>query len=105
MATNQEYKNLNYDRLAIWIKKGRREEYKNSAAGFGLSLSALIQNGVEEYIRNHGGEAPTVITQQPEQKLSPEQRRLVEEFNKLPTDARRALVKFLQTLNAGNKPE
>lgn len=100
MATNQEYKNLNYDRLAIWIKKGRREEYKTNAAEFGLSLASLIQAGVEEYIQNHGGEvtpAPVV-----EVKLPADQRRLVEEFNQLPPDARRQLVKFLQALNAGN---
>ena len=43
----------NRERLAIEVPKGKRDEYKAAAQELGLSLSRLVQNGVEEYIRNH----------------------------------------------------
>ena len=51
MATNQDYKNMNYDRLAIWVKKGSRDDYKKSAAELGLSLAMLVQNGAKNTLR------------------------------------------------------
>lgn len=95
-----KFKQEKRDTLTIDLPKGTKDGYKQSAAGFGISLTKMIQAGVEEYIQNHGGEvtpAPVV-----EVKLPADQRRLVEEFNQLPPDARRQLVKFLQALNAGN---
>ena len=45
-----------WERLAVEIPKGKRDIYKMAARELGLSLSKLIQNGVEEYIKNHGAE-------------------------------------------------
>lgn len=53
---NARYNDKTYDTLAIRIKKGIREIYKDEAAKRGLSLAMLVKKGVEEYIKNH---APT----------------------------------------------
>ena len=45
-----------WERLTVNIPKGKLDAYKMAAREFGLSLSKLIQNGVEEYIKNHGEE-------------------------------------------------
>ena len=45
-----------WERLAVEIPKGKRDIYKTAAQELGLSLSVLIQIGVEEYIKNHGEE-------------------------------------------------
>lgn len=101
MATNnQDYKNINYDRLAIWVKKGTRDEYKQSAAEMGISLAVLIQNGVEEYISNHAGEKPPFVLTTLKNKLSTEDKRLLDSAGKLTPDARKQLVKFLEILTA-----
>ena len=98
---NQSYKENNYDRMAIWVKKGRRENYKQSAAELGLSLATLVQKGVEEFIANHAGEEfpPRRLPESPPEKFTPEQRRLVEEFNQLPAETQKALVKLMRTIN------
>ena len=97
MATNQDYKNINYDRLAIWVKKGSRDSYKKSAAEFGISLAMLVQNGIEEFIKNHAGEKfPLEV--KPE-TISATDRRLLDEFNQLPADAQKSLMKFLRAIN------
>ncbi len=44
------------ERLIVDIPKGKLGSYKMAARELGLSLSKLIQNGVEEYIKNHGEE-------------------------------------------------
>ena len=96
MATkNQEYKNANYDRLAIWIKKGCREDYKQSAAELGISLAMLVQCGVEEYIKNHGGE---VAPEKPE-SISAADKKLIDEFNQLPVDARKHFLQAFKAIN------
>ena len=52
-AYQKKYKDVHYDRLAIWVKKGKRDIYKKAAAELGVSLSMLVRDGVEEFIRNH----------------------------------------------------
>jgi len=49
----QRYKDKAYDRLAVAIKKGKRDEWKAAAADLGLSLAGLVVAGVEEYIQAH----------------------------------------------------
>ena len=48
------------ERLVIEIPKGKRDIYKAAAQELCLSLSKLVQNGVEEYIRNHFNEKSTI---------------------------------------------
>ena len=91
-----EYKKKNYTHLGFLVKKGKESEYKAKAAALGMSLSQLIQRGVESY----GGEgvqentpvkpAGTVLTH--------EQRKILDAVESLPPDARRALLKILYTL-------
>ena len=45
------------DRLVIEIPKGKKDDYRQIAGEFGISLARLIQLGVEEYAKNHAGEA------------------------------------------------
>ena len=49
----QRYNDKAYDRLAILIKKGKREEYKLAAKVRGLGLAEMVRSSVEEYIENH----------------------------------------------------
>lgn len=96
-STNQDYKNLNYDRLAIWVKKGSRDNYKKSAAELGISLAALVQSGVEEYISNHAGE---VMTPQPKlEPLSAADKQLIDEFARLPADVQKCFLKTFKAIN------
>ena len=46
----QRYMDKTYDRIAIRVKKGIRDEWKAAAADLGLSLAGLVVAGVEEYI-------------------------------------------------------
>lgn len=52
VATNK-YNDKAYDRLAIRIKKGLREKYKQSAKERGLSLAKFVTVAIEEYIMRH----------------------------------------------------
>lgn len=49
----KKYNDKNYDRVAILIKKGKRDEYKKAAAARGLGYAEMIRLSVEEYIANH----------------------------------------------------
>ena len=42
-----------YDQILVRVKKGKREEYKESAAMFGIGLMELFRRGADEYIQNH----------------------------------------------------
>jgi len=49
----QRYMDKTYDRIAIRVKKGIRDQWKAAAADLGLSLAGLVVAGVEEYIEGH----------------------------------------------------
>ena len=49
----RKYNEKTYDRVAILIKKGKRDEYKKAAAARGLSYAEMIRLAIEEYILNH----------------------------------------------------
>lgn len=105
LLAQAKFKQEKRDTLTIDLPKGTKDGYKTSAAAFGMSLTFLIQCGVEEFIQNHGGEvnfpAQTApITTQPAEQISATQRRLLDAVNQLPTDAQKSLLKFLQSLNA-----
>ena len=85
--------------IAAEVSKDKGEYYRESAAALNISLSKLIQNGVEEYIRNHGGENTVhIVDNQAQEKLTAEQRRLAEVVSKLPDKAQNQLFKFLESL-------
>ena len=76
----EKYRREKRDQLAVDVPKGKRDAYKMIAAEKGLSLSQLIQNSVESFAGLHVGELP-------------------EEFNQLPVDAQKHLMKFLKSIN------
>lgn len=92
----KKYRNKTYDTIGFDVPKGKRDEYKTKAKELGLSLAKLIQIGVEEFIKNHGGK----IIQKPEvEKLTAEERRLLKAFAKLPKNAQTNLIKTLEALS------
>ena len=92
-----KYQQEKCDRITVDVPKGKREVYKAAAAKLGLSLSMLIQHGVESY----GGGIATESFTKPEkpESLSADERRLIDEFNRLPSDTRKALVKLVKSIN------
>lgn len=95
---NQTYKEINYDRLAIWVKKGARDEYKAGATELGISLAALVQRGVEEYISNHAGAEFVPTT--PAETLTAEEKRTLERLNSLPKSTRAKFTALLAEVAA-----
>lgn len=47
------YRDKNFDRLEIIVRKGKKAEYKQAADSFGIGLMELARRGIEEYIANH----------------------------------------------------
>lgn len=90
---DKAYKVENYDQLLVRVKKGKRAEYKSKAAGLGLSLSVLIQRGVESYGVSSEGNVPNQST------LSAEQKIFVDEFSKLPADVQKHFLKVFKAIN------
>lgn len=93
-----KYRQEKRDRISTDVPKGKREVYNVAAKDLGLSLSMLIQNGVEEYISRHAG-GNFLDKQQTQKSLSPADEKLIAEFSKLPPDAQKSLMQFLRTLN------
>ena len=92
-----KYRAKAYDRISIDVPKGKREEYNQSAAKLKTSLAKLIQVAVEEYTKKEGIEIPLPT---PEAKsLSPADERLLDEFSKLPADAKKHLVELAKIIN------
>lgn len=84
--------------IAADVSKSKGEFYRQSAKDLDLSLSMLIQNGVEEYISRHAGEN-FLDKQQTQKSLSPADEKLLTEFSKLPVDARKHLVELAKIIN------
>ena len=93
----EKYRREKRDQLAVDVPKGKRDAYKMIAAEKGLSLSQLIQNSVESFAGLHVGELPA--TSPKPESISAADKRLVEEFNQLPVDAQKHLMKFLKSIN------
>ena len=105
-----KYRQENCDQLAVDIPKGKKALYKQAAAEMGLSLTALIQNGVEGFVNERcegffQRENFSPITQNvaSTEKLSANEKRLVEEFNQLPVETQKALLKLVKTINEQSK--
>lgn len=96
MATNGDYKKENYDQILVRVKKGKKEEYKQAADDFGLGQMELFRIAVEEYIQNHGGE---VMKPEKPESISAADKRLIDEFNRLPVDARKHFLQAFKAIN------
>ena len=89
------YQQKKCDRLTVDVPKGKRDAYKAIAAELGLSLSMLIQNSVETFAGNHVSEVLA-----PQDKLTAEQRRLLDGVAKLPESTRKIVGKLVEDLAA-----
>ena len=99
----EKYRSEKRDQMTIEVPKGKRNAYKAIAAELGISLSMLIQNGVESLAGRCMGEDFTAAIKPEAEKLTTEQKRLVEEFNQLPVDAQKYLIKFVRAINDQSK--
>ena len=99
-----EYQKAAYDRIGLVVKKGKREEYQQAAQDFGLTLSELLKISIETYIADRSLQdlpvKPAPISKPESPKLSAEERRLLDEFNKLPPDVQKSIAKMIRTINA-----
>ncbi|MBR4384378.1 MAG: hypothetical protein IKP64_12580 [Selenomonadaceae bacterium] len=94
-----KYRTEKRDQINAEVPKGKRDEYKQAAARFGISLAQLIQNGVEEFIQNHAGEdfseanqltaAGASTVEKPGETLSREEKKLLEEFRQMPVNSQK----------------
>ena len=99
----QKYRQEKRDQLAVDVPKGKRDAYKAIAAELGLSLSMLIQRSVESYAGLQSVESlkPAPMTKEPTaEKLSAQERTLLDEFNRLPVDVQKAFLKTFKAINA-----
>lgn len=104
---DQEYKKANYDQVSIRVKKGKREEYQQAAENFGLGYAEMIRLAVETFIAERSLQdlpvKPASMNKQPTaEKLTSSERTLLDEFNQLPTDAQKSLIRFLRSVNQHN---
>ena len=91
----KKYQQEKCDRLTIDVPKGKRNAYKLIAAELGLSLSLLVQNGVENYAVNHG--CKEVVPEKPASvQPSAEEKRLLQNLASLPKSTRAKFVSLLE---------
>ena len=95
-----KYRAKVYDRVSIDVPKGKRDAYNLAAKELKLSLAMLIQNGVEEFIKNHAGEKVTLDVK-PENQLSAADKKLIEAFGKCPEHVKPTLKKLIEQLAKG----
>ena len=94
------------DIVAVQVPKGKRDAYKIAAIELGLSLSMLIQRGVEEYVKNHVVEAPSVIEKPVvEETLTDAEIRLSENFSRLPKSVQRRFAGLIQDFAKNIEPK
>lgn len=103
-AYDAEYKKANYDQVSIRVKKGKRLEYQQAAADFGLGYAEMIRLAVETFIAERSLQdlpvKPASMTKQPTEKLTSQERTLLDEFNRLPVDVQKAFLKTFKAINA-----
>lgn len=101
----KKYRSEKRDQISFDVPKGKRDEFKQLANLLGMSLQGLFVNAVEAYGRNHGSENALSISSEESERFSPADRKLVEEFNQLPVDTQKAVVKLIQTINATKRAD
>ena len=50
LRATAKYRAKTYEKIAIDVKKGKRDYYKSEAAKRNMSLAAFVQTAVEKYI-------------------------------------------------------
>ena len=102
IIANKKYRAKTYDTIGFDVPKGKREEFKAKATELGLSLAKFLFVAAESY--GEGCEVMTAQKLKPEISLTLEQKKFLDEFNQLPADGQRLLVKFLQSVNRSVNP-
>ena len=105
-AAVEKFRAKKFDRVTVNVPKGKRDAYKLGAEILELSLSQLVQTAVEEYLENHWGEVPAtpakVEKRVVEEKLtlSAAERRLLENFAKLPKSVQKKFAGLIKDFAA-----
>lgn len=94
--SRQKYERKAYDQILLKVRKGKREEYKQTAERLGLGQMEMIRLATETFIAAHNGEEFKPTTPAP---MTADERKLLDEFNALPDDTRKALLKLIKTIN------
>lgn len=102
ILATKKYRAKTYDTIGFDVPKGKRDAYKRIAAEMGMSLAAFLTKAADSYAVNYAAAGEKIPPSVPtsENKLSADDRRLIDSAGKLTPDARRALVKFLEILTA-----
>ena len=62
---NRKWRDANYDKICVQVRRGVRDSWKVAASARGLSLAALIVSAVEEYLTAHPVEdAPPPVSEE-----------------------------------------
>ena len=101
--SDYEYKKARYDSILFRVKKGKADEYRQSAQDLGIGFWELIQSAVEEFIANHaGGDFLPIVKPAsiapPIEKLTSQEKTLLTEFNRLPPSTQKIIVKLIRDL-------
>lgn len=48
--TNTKYRDKNYDRITLYVPKGKREELKEYVAKQNMSMNEFLNNAIEHYM-------------------------------------------------------
>lgn len=102
-AAIEKFRAKKFDRVTVNVPKGKRDLYKLGAEFLDLSLSALIQNAVEDYLESHWGKSPAKVEKpvaEEKLKLSAEERRLLENFAKLPKSVQKKFAGLIKDFAA-----
>ena len=98
-AVVEKFRTKKFDRVTVNVPKGKRDAYKLGAEFLELSLSQLVQNAVEDYLENNWGESPAKIEKpvvEEKLKLSVAERRLLEDFAKLPKSVQKKFAGLIK---------
>ena len=103
-----EYKREKYDSISFFAPKGTRNTYKQAAEDFGLPLTTMIKSAVDTFIaerslQNLPVKPAPLKSRQAAESLSPEERRLVEEFRRLPVDVQEGFMRTFKAINESSK--
>ena len=101
VLANKKYRTKTYDTIGFDVPKGKREEYKEKAASLGLSLAKFLTTAADAYGASHAGEVVIPATSKAGgEKVSAEERRLLDAAAKFPSDTRKLFLKLVEDLAA-----
>lgn len=85
--------------IAAEVSKAKGEEYRAKAMNLGISLSSLIQRGIESYTANCAGGEFATSSANSKDRLTEDERQLLDAFNQFPSDVRKHFLKGFRLIN------